>query len=259
MIEYAWLVPVLPLLSAALIAVFGKQHARARAARSASPRSPLSFVLAAGIAWETFVRSPMEPFERAFAWSPLGGGFVFELGMLVDGLTAMMFLLVTLVSLMVHVYSREYMKGEPRFTYFFSMLSLFTFSMLLLVIANNTLQAVIGWELVGLCSFLLIGFYWEEKSNQDAANKAFLTTKFGDVGLIVGVIVLSAGMFGSTPTRRSTSSQLNEAAASGAAGPGHDRARDAADLPRLHGPSRARCRCTCGCPTPWPARPRCRR
>ncbi len=76
------------------------------------------------------------------------------------------------------------------------MLSLFTFSMLVLVVANNTLQAIIGWELVGLCSYLLIGFYWEEKSNQDAANKAFLTTKFGDVGLMVGVIVLSAGMFG---------------------------------------------------------------
>jgi NADH-quinone oxidoreductase subunit L len=92
------------------------------------------------------------------------------------------------------------MKGEVRFTYFYVMLSLFTFSMLLLVVANNTLQAVIGWELVGLCSYLLIGFYWEEKSNQDAANKAFLTTKFGDVGLMVGVIVLSAGMFGLTDT-----------------------------------------------------------
>jgi NADH-quinone oxidoreductase subunit L len=157
-------------------------------------------VLSVGIAWETFTNpGPMEPFERAFEWSPLGGGMVFELGMLVDGLTAMMFLLVTLVSLMVHVYSREYMQGEPRFTFFFAMLSLFTFSMLLLVIANNTLQAIIGWELVGLCSFLLIGFYWEKKPNQDAANKAFLVTKFGDVGLIVGVIVLSAGC--SAPAR----------------------------------------------------------
>jgi NADH-quinone oxidoreductase subunit L len=136
-----------------------------------------------------------EPLERAFQWSPLGGGFVLEVGMLVDGLTAMMFVLVTTVSLLVHIYSREYMAHEPRFTYFFTMLGLFTFSMLVLVIANNTLQALIGWELVGLCSFLLIGFYWEEKSNQDAANKAFLVTKFGDVGLIVGIIVLSVPMF----------------------------------------------------------------
>ncbi len=214
MIEYAWLVPVLPLLSAALIAAFGRRLP-GKGSEIGIASLGISFVLAAGIAWQTFVNSPMEPFERAFHWSPLGGGYIFELGMLVDGLTAMMFLLVTLVSLMVHVYSREYMHGEPRFTFFYSMLSLFTFSMLLLVIANNTLQAVIGWELVGLCSFLLIGFYWEKKPNQDAANKAFLTTKFGDVGLIVGVIVLSAGMFGLDTDTPFNILQLNEAAASG--------------------------------------------
>ncbi len=214
MIELAWLVPLLPLLSAALIAMFGKLMP-GRGSELGVVSIAASFVLAVGIAWETFTASPMEPFERALQWSPLGGGFYFELGMLVDGLTAMMFLLVTLVSLMVHVYSREYMKDEPRFTYFFSMLSLFTFSMLLLVIANNTLQAVIGWELVGVCSFLLIGFYWEEKSNQDAANKAFLTTKFGDVGLVVGVIVLSAGMFTLDTDTPFNILELNEAAASG--------------------------------------------
>jgi NADH-quinone oxidoreductase subunit L len=156
----------------------------------------------------------MEPLERAIDWSPLGGGFVFELGMLVDGLTAVMLLLVTTVSFMVHIYSREYMRGEPRYTYFFAMLGLFTFSMLLLVVANNLLLAVIGWELVGLCSYLLIGFYWEGKSNQDAGNKAFLTTKFGDVGLIVGVIVLSAGMFGLTDTPFNIL-EINEAAVAG--------------------------------------------
>jgi NADH-quinone oxidoreductase subunit L len=195
MLEYAWLVPVLPLLSAALIAAFGKLMP-GKGSEIGVLSLLAAFVLSVGIAWETFTNPGMEPFERAFDWSPLGGDMVFELGMLVDGLTAMMFLLVTLVSLMVHVYSREYMQGEPRYTFFFSMLSLFTFSMLLLVIANNTLQAIIGWELVGLCSFLLIGFYWEKKPNQDAANKAFLVTKFGDVGLIVGVIVLSGGMMG---------------------------------------------------------------
>ena len=192
----AWLVPVLPLASAAVIAAVGKRLPWG-GAEVGILSVGAGLALSVAIAWETFT-NPGEPLERAFAWSPLGGGFVLELGMLVDGLTAMMFLLVTLVSLMVHVYSRGYMEGEARFTYYYAMLSLFTFSMLLLVISNNTLQAVVGWELVGLCSFLLIGFYWEEKSNQDAANKAFLTTKFGDVGLIVGVIVLSAGMFGLT-------------------------------------------------------------
>jgi NADH-quinone oxidoreductase subunit L len=197
LLDYAWVVTLLPLVSAAAIAAFGK-NLPGKGSELGVIALAAAFVLSLGIAWVTFTNGSSAPYERAFEWSPLGGGFVFELGMLVDGLTAMMFVLVTTVSLMVHIYSREYMKGEPRFTYFFSMLSLFTFSMLLLVIANNTLQAVIGWELVGLCSYLLIGFYWEGKSNQDAANKAFLTTKFGDVGLIVGVIVLSAGMMGAT-------------------------------------------------------------
>jgi NADH-quinone oxidoreductase subunit L len=219
MLDYAWLVPVLPLVSAVLIAAFGKLMP-GKGSELGVLSLAAALVLSIGIAWETFTApAPMEPVEHALEWSPLGGGFVLELGMLVDGLTAMMFLLVTLVSLMVHVYSREYMQGEPRFTYFFAMLSLFTFSMLLLVIANNTLQAIIGWELVGLCSFLLIGFYWEKKPNQDAANKAFLVTKFGDVGLVVGVIVLSVPMFGASGSPFNIL-ELNQAAADGAIGQG---------------------------------------
>jgi proton-translocating NADH-quinone oxidoreductase chain L len=212
-LEYAWLVPVLPLVSAALIAAFGKLMP-GQGTELGIAAVAIGWIVSVAIAWHTFVEGPIEPYEAAFRWSPLGGGFVFELGMLVDGLTAMMFVLVTTVSLMVQIYSREYMKGEPRFTYFYAMLSLFTFSMLVLVIANNTLQALIGWELVGLCSFLLIGFYWEEKSNQDAANKAFLVTKFGDVGLIVGIIVLSVPMFALTDTPFNIQ-QLNEAAVAG--------------------------------------------
>ena len=213
LLEYAWVVVVLPLLSAVLITAFGKQLP-GKGSELGIASLGISWLLAVGIAWETFVNSPMAPLERAIDWSPLGGGFVFELGILVDGLTAVMLLLVTTVSFMVHIYSREYMRGEVRFTYFYAMLSLFTFSMLLLVVSNNLLQAVIGWELVGLCSYLLIGFYWEGKSNQDAGNKAFMTTKFGDVGLIVGVIVLSAGMLSLTDTPFNIL-EINEAAAAG--------------------------------------------
>ena len=213
LLEYAWVVVLLPLLSAVLITAFGKQLP-GKGSEIGIAAMAISWLLAVGIAWETFVTSPSAPLERSFDWSPLGGGFIFELGMLVDGLTAVMLLLVTTVSFMVHIYSREYMHGEARYTYFFAMLGLFTFSMLVLVVANNLLQAVIGWELVGLCSYLLIGFYWEGKSNQDAANKAFLTTKFGDVGLIVGVIVLSAGMFGLTDTPFNII-EINEAAVAG--------------------------------------------
>jgi NADH-quinone oxidoreductase subunit L len=202
-VQNSWLIVLLPLVSAALITVFGKLMPL-KGSEIGIATLAVMWVLSLVVGWETFTQAPYR-YETAFAWSPLGGGFTLELGMLVDGLTAMMFVLVSTVSLMVHVYSREYMHGEERFTYFYAMLSLFTFSMLVLVIANNTLQAVVGWELVGLCSFLLIGFYWKEKPNQDAANKAFLTTKFADIGLIVGVIVLSAGVatsgteFASTP------------------------------------------------------------
>ena len=89
----------------------------------------------------------------------------------------------------MHVYSLEYMRGDRRFTHFYAALALFTASMLLLVVADNTLQLLVGWELVGLCSFMLIGHWWEEKPNSDAALKAFLTTRTGDIGLLTGVIM----------------------------------------------------------------------
>ena len=128
--------------------------------------------------------------EQAVALTPFGNGYDMQAGTRIDGLTAMMFLLVTFVSLMVQLYSTGYMHGDPRYTYFFTLLSIFTASMLLLVISNNMMMVLMGWELVGVCSFLLIGFWWEEKENSSAAIKAFLTTKLGDVGLIIGVIVL---------------------------------------------------------------------
>ena len=214
LLDYAWVIVLLPLLSAALIAVFGRLMPL-KGSELGIATMFVCWVMALGIGFWTFANGPIDAVEKAFAWSPMGGGFTIELGMLVDGLTAMMLVLVTTVSLMVQIYSREYMHGEERFTYFFSMLSLFTFSMLVLVIANNTLQAVVGWELVGLCSFLLIGFYWHEKPNQDAANKAFLTTKFADIGLIVGVIVLSVGVADAGSTTPFNIGQHIELATSG--------------------------------------------
>lgn len=130
--------------------------------------------------------------DDSISLGALGEDFEIAAGQRIDGLAAMMFLLVTLVSLLVHIYSTGYMKGEPRYTYYFTLLSLFTMSMLVMVIADNMLQLLVGWELVGVCSFLLIGFYWEGRKNQSAAQKAFLTTKFGDVGLMVGIVALWA-------------------------------------------------------------------
>ncbi|MCU0312200.1 MAG: NADH-quinone oxidoreductase subunit L [Acidimicrobiales bacterium] len=117
------------------------------------------------------------------------GEIEFDAGTLVDGLTAMMLFTVTLISLLVHIYSTEYLRGDVRYTHYYAFLSLFTASMLFYVVSSNTLQMLVGWELVGLCSFALIGHWWEEKKNSDAALKAFFTNRVGDVGLILGVII----------------------------------------------------------------------
>ena len=93
------------------------------------------------------------------------GGIEFGIGIHIDGLAVMMLFVVTLISLLVHIYSTEYMRGDRRYTHYYAALSLFTASMLLLVVADNTLQLLVGWELVGLCSFMLIGHWWEEKAN----------------------------------------------------------------------------------------------
>src|SRR6476646_4142252 len=117
------------------------------------------------------------------------GFLTFTAGTSIDGLAVMMLFVVTVISLLVHIYSTAYMHDDVRYTYFYAALSLFTASMLTLVVAPNTLQLLVGWELVGLCSFMLIGHWWEEKANTNAALKAFLTTRTGDIGLMIGVIV----------------------------------------------------------------------
>jgi proton-translocating NADH-quinone oxidoreductase chain L len=120
------------------------------------------------------------------------GPWAVRLGYLVDNVTVLMFFMVTLVATCIHVYSIGYMSHEPRFHRFFAFLSLFCFSMLNLVLADNFFQVFISWELVGICSYLLIGFYYEKRSASDAANKAFITNRIGDVGFIVGLMVLFA-------------------------------------------------------------------
>jgi NADH-quinone oxidoreductase subunit L len=128
------------------------------------------------------------PVVRSVSWFKIGSVDV-QAGILVDGLTAMMLITVSIISLLVHIYSREYLHGDVRFTHYYAFLSLFTAAMLFFVISSNTLQMLVGWELVGLCSFVLIGHWWEDKKNSDAALKAFFTNRVGDVGLMLGVIV----------------------------------------------------------------------
>jgi NADH-quinone oxidoreductase subunit L len=108
----------------------------------------------------------------------------------VDSLTALMLVVVTTVSMLVQIYSQGYMQGDPGYSRFFAWLSLFTVSMLILVLADNFLVIYIGWELVGLCSYLLIGFWYERRDPPPAALKAFVTTRFGDFGFLIGILIL---------------------------------------------------------------------
>ena len=113
----------------------------------------------------------MEPVVNSVTWWQ-NGGIDFGVGTYVDGLTVMMMFVVTLISLLVHIYSTGYMHDDRRYTWYYAGLSLFTASMLTLVVSAGTLQMLVGWELVGLCSFMLIGFWWEERENSRAAINA---------------------------------------------------------------------------------------
>ncbi len=124
------------------------------------------------------------------------GDIKFAIGFLIDPLTALMMLVVTFVSLMVHIYTIGYMADDPGYTRFFSYISLFTFSMLMLVMANNFLQLFFGWEAVGLVSYLLIGFWYTRPTAIYANLKAFLANRVGDFGFVLGIGLIVA-FFGS--------------------------------------------------------------
>ena len=126
-----------------------------------------------------------------YEWMTLGK-LVMEVGFLIDGLTAMMMVVVTFVSLMVHIYTIGYMEGDPGYQRFFSYISLFTFSMLMLVMSNNFLQLFFGWEAVGLVSYLLIGFWFKKPTAIFANMKAFLVNRVGDFGFILGIGLIVA-------------------------------------------------------------------
>jgi NADH-quinone oxidoreductase subunit L len=185
----AWLVPAIPGACFFLILFFGKRMPGKGADIGIAGVGASLLLTALGAAKWISEDVPRHAVERHVTWFKFGGVDV-HAGIHVDGLTFMMFVVVTFVSLMVHVYSLGYMHGDRRFTFFYAALSLFTAAMLNLVVADNTLQLLVGWELVGLCSFMLIGHWWEEQVNSDSAIKAFITTRIGDVGLTLGIIIL---------------------------------------------------------------------
>jgi NADH-quinone oxidoreductase subunit L len=194
MLELAWIIPALTLLAWAVILLVGRRLPDGGSFVGILAVG-IGFVLSAGIAAE--VIGGAEPYHAGTEWAVFGDGLTIPLGMTVNGLTAALLVVVTTVSLLVQVYSTSYMRGDERYTLYFSNLSLFTAGMLGVVLADNLVVLLIGWEVMGLCSYLLIGHWWEDEANASAAIKAFLTTRLGDVGFLFGVIVLfwGAGTF----------------------------------------------------------------
>jgi NADH-quinone oxidoreductase subunit L len=150
----------------------------------------VSWLMSVAVLIETLARHG-QPYE-AFTYLTSFASWNFEIGILIDPLTAIMLIVVTTVGSCVNIYSLGYMKDDPRFSRFYAYLSLFCFSMLGLVLANNFFMIFIFWELVGLTSYLLIGFWFEKKVAADAGKKAFITTRIGDLGFIVGLLMVGA-------------------------------------------------------------------
>jgi NADH-quinone oxidoreductase subunit L len=132
------------------------------------------------------------PIEFSVNWIDLGAGGSFSMGVYIDGLAAVMLVVVCFVSLMIQLYSGGFMEGDPRFAWYYAVLNLFTASMLVLVLAPNFIELYVGWELVGLCSYLLIGHWYEKPSARDAALKAFIVTRIGDAALFIAIIIFWA-------------------------------------------------------------------
>jgi NADH-quinone oxidoreductase subunit L len=190
------LIPLLPLLGFVLLGLFGKQL-KPFAGILATVLILVSAVLASGAAWTYFfangrvndVYQTIIPLN--IEWLRFNDQLSIQMGLLVDPISVMMLVVVTLISLMVHIYSNSYMHGEKRFATYFAYLQLFTFSMLGLVLATNIFQTYFFWELVGVSSFLLIGYYYDKPSAVAASKKAFIVTRFADLGFLIGILVLS--------------------------------------------------------------------
>ena len=169
-----------------------------------------------------------------------------------------MMLIVTVVGLAIHVYSLGYMHGDPSKGRFFGKLSLFVFSMLGIVVSPNFIQTFVFWELVGVSSYLLIGYYWEKDSAGEAAKKAFMTNRVGDFGFLLGILIVWS--LSGTFDFAELAAQLRTGATATTSRCSAARSRSARPSSSAAPWARARSsRCTSGCPTPWRARRRCRR
>src|SRR3954466_9694530 len=185
--HWAWLIPALP----AVAAVVGLLLWRLIPGGPAVPAiagSTASLVIAILVLAEV-EKSPGTVHESAVFWTPTGG-IPLALGTRIDGLAAVVAVMVAVVALLVQIYSTAYMAGDPRYSTYAAEVSLFTAAMLLVVVSSDLFELLVGWELMGLCSYLLIGHYWQTEGARAAAVKAFVVTRIGDVGFLFGIFVL---------------------------------------------------------------------
>jgi NAD(P)H-quinone oxidoreductase subunit 5 len=191
--QYAWLIPVLPLIGATVLGLglisYGEVTSRLRQVSAAFIVSltGAAMALSMGILWSQI--QGHEPYRRMIEWAA-AGDFHLSMGYTIDHLTALMLVIVTTVAFLVMVYTDGYMAHDPGYVRFYAYLSLFSSSMLGLVISPNLVQIYIFWELVGMCSYLLIGFWYDRKAAADACQKAFVVNRVGDFGLLLGMLAL---------------------------------------------------------------------
>jgi NADH-quinone oxidoreductase subunit L len=194
LVALALVVLLLPLAGFVLLAFLGR-HLPRRGDLIETGFIAAGLALAVTILWQKLTLFPEETLRLTFTWVdfrtvPGIGPLAISLGFAIDNLAAIMLVVVTLISTLVHVFSIGYMHGDVRYGRYFAYLGIFSFSMLTIVLADNLLLLYVGWELVGLSSYLLIGHWYEKKSASNAAMKAFITNRIGDVGFFIGIMIL---------------------------------------------------------------------
>ena len=182
-----WMIPAFPLAAFLVNGLLGRRVTRGGAHWVALPAVAASFLLAVSVLFRVYRGEALA--ETIYTWIAVGD-FIVPLKLTADALTAVMLVVVTFISFLVHLYSVGYMHGDSGYPRFFAYLSLFTFSMLMLVLAGNFLLLFVFWEAVGLCSYLLIGFWFHKKSAADAGKKAFLVNRVGDFGFVLGIFLI---------------------------------------------------------------------
>jgi len=198
-LKNSWLVPALPLISFAVVGLLVRPLSKKAAGIVATLSVAAAAVIAWMIAWEYFHLYPPGAEHPAiipwsFEWLRFQAGLTASMGVLVDPISVLLMVTVTTVSALIHLYSIGYMAGDRGYGRYFTFMNLFTASMLGLVVAPNIIQMYVCWELVGVSSFLLIGFYYERPSAVSASKKAFVVTRFADLGFLIGVLIL--GFYG---------------------------------------------------------------